>query len=139
MVRKVRWRTCRRDIKVTQEIYDSVGHEFNINSPKQLSDLLFNELDLPNGKKGSTRESVLIELKGVHPVVEKILEYRELSKIHTTYVIPLLEMGRNNPENTIHTDFKQTGTSSGRLSSANPNMQNIPVQGEWAEKIRKLL
>ncbi|MGI6484677.1 MAG: DNA polymerase I [Candidatus Dojkabacteria bacterium] len=124
-------------LKVTQEIYDSVGHEFNINSPKQLSDLLFNELDLPDRKKGSTRESVLLELKGVHPVIEKILEYRELSKIHTTYVIPLLEMGRNNSENTIHTDFKQTGTSSGRLSSANPNMQNIPVQGEWAEKIRK--
>lgn len=123
--------------RTTKEIYDSVGHEFNINSPKQLSDVLFNELDLPDSKKGSTRESVLDSLKGSHPVIEKILKYRELSKIHTTYVVPLLEMGKSNPENTIHTDFKQTGTSSGRLSSANPNMQNIPVQGEWAEKIRK--
>ena len=122
---------------VRKEIYDLVGHEFNVNSPKQLSDVLFNELDLPDSKRGSTRESVLDSLKGSHPVIEKILEYRELSKIHTTYVVPLLEMGRNDSENTIHTDFKQTGTSSGRLSSANPNMQNIPVQGDWAEKIRK--
>lgn len=122
---------------VTKEIFDSVGHEFNINSPKQLSDVLFNELGLPKKKGSSTREAVLDELKGHHPAVEKILEYRTLSKIHTTYVLPLLEMGRNNPDHAIHTDFKQTGTSSGRLSSSNPNMQNIPVQGEWAEKIRK--
>ncbi len=123
--------------KVTKGIYDCIGHEFNINSPKQLSDVLFKELDLPDKKKGSTRESVLVELKGTHPVIEKILEYRELSKIHTTYVIPLLEMGREDPESTIHTNYKQTGTSSGRFSSSNPNMQNIPIQGEWAEKIRK--
>lgn len=122
---------------VKKDIFESVGHEFNINSPKQLSDILFNELDLRDTKKGSTRESVLDSLKGTHPVIEKILEYRELSKIHTTYVLPLLEMGKNSRDSTIHTDFKQTGTSSGRLSSANPNMQNIPVQGEWAEKIRK--
>ncbi|MGI6423361.1 MAG: DNA polymerase I [Candidatus Dojkabacteria bacterium] len=124
-------------LRITKEIYNYVGHEFNINSPKQLSDVLFNELDLPNRKKGSTRESVLADLKGIHPAIEKILEYRELSKIHTTYVIPLLEMGRESPESTIHTDYKQTGTSSGRFSSSNPNMQNIPIQGEWAEKIRK--
>ena len=123
--------------KITKEVFDSVGHEFNLNSPKQLSDVLFNELGLPKKKGASTRESVLDELKGHHPAIENILEYRALSKIHTTYVIPLLEMGRNNPEHAIHTDFKQTGTSSGRLSSSNPNMQNIPVQGEWAEKIRK--
>lgn len=122
---------------VRKDIFESVGHEFNINSPKQLSDILFNELDLRDTKKGSTRESVLDSLKGTHPVIEKILEYRELSKIHTTYVLPLLEMGKESVDSTIHTDFKQTGTSSGRLSSANPNMQNIPVQGEWAEKIRK--
>lgn len=122
---------------VKKEIFESVGHEFNINSPKQLSDVLFNELKLPDRKKGSTRETVLDLLKGTHPVVENILEYRELSKIHTTYVRPLLELGEMNEDSTIHTDFKQTGTSSGRLSSVNPNMQNIPVQGEWAEKIRK--
>lgn len=122
---------------VKKEIFESVGHEFNINSPKQLSDVLFSELKLPDRKKGSTRETVLDLLKGTHPVVENILEYRELSKIHTTYVRPLLELGEMNEDSTIHTDFKQTGTSSGRLSSVNPNMQNIPVQGEWAEKIRK--
>ena len=122
---------------VKKEIFESVGHELNINSPKQLSDVLFNELKLPDRKKGSTRETVLDLLKGTHPVVENILEYRELNKIHTTYVLPLLELGEMNEDSTIHTDFKQTGTSSGRLSSVNPNMQNIPVQGEWAEKIRK--
>jgi len=123
--------------RVRNGIFESVGHEFNINSPKQLSDVLFNELHLSDSKRGSTRESVLSELKGHHPVIEKILEYRELSKIHTTYVIPLLEMGKESPESAIHTDFKQTGTSSGRFSSSNPNMQNIPVQGEWGRKIRK--
>ncbi len=122
---------------LTKRIFESVGHEFNINSPKQLSDILFIELNLPQKRGSSTRESVLEELEAYHPVVGKILEYRELSKVHTTYVIPLLEMGRNNSENVIHTDFKQTGTSSGRLSSANPNMQNIPVQGDWAGKIRR--
>lgn len=123
---------------VSKEIFDSVGHEFNLNSPKQLSDVLFNELGLPKKRGASTRESVLEELKGLHPAIEKILEYRELSKIYTTYVLPLLEMGRGDSEGAIHTNFKQTGTSSGRLSSSNPNMQNIPIQGDWAEKIRKV-
>lgn len=122
---------------ISKEIYESIGHEFNINSPKQLSDVLFNELGLPRKKKSSTRESVLSELVGSHPCVEKILMYRELNKVYSTYTNPILEMSLNNPENTIHTDFKQTGTTSGRLSSANPNMQNIPVQGVWAEKLRK--
>lgn len=123
---------------VSKEIFDSVGHEFNLNSPKQLSDVLFNELDLPKKRGASTREAVLEELKGLHPAIEKILEYRELNKIYTTYVLPLLEMGRGDSEGAIHTNFKQTGTSSGRLSSSNPNMQNIPIQGDWAEKIRKV-
>lgn len=123
---------------VSREIFDSVGHEFNLNSPKQLSDVLFNELDLPKKRGASTREAVLEELKGLHPAIEKILEYRELNKIYTTYVLPLLEMGRGDSEGAIHTNFKQTGTSSGRLSSSNPNMQNIPIQGDWAEKIRRV-
>jgi DNA polymerase-1 len=125
---------------LTQEIYDSVGHEFNINSPKQLSDVLFNELNLPNKNKGSTKESVLVQLKGAHPMVEKLLEYRELSKMLTTYTKPLLEMASENEEDgrgSIHTSFNQTGTTSGRFSSSNPNMQNIPLKGEWAEELRK--
>ncbi len=141
--------------KLTQKIYDTVGHEFNINSPKQLSDVLFNELGLPNKKKSSTRESVLQELKGAHPMIEKLLEYRELNKMYTTYTTPLLEMAlegntgrgkdkgkgveeeKEGKENAIHTDFKQTGTTSGRFSSSNPNMQNLPLKGEWAEELRK--
>jgi DNA polymerase-1 len=125
---------------LTQEIYDTVGHEFNINSPKQLSDVLFNELDLPNKSKGSTKESVLQELKGTHPMVEKLLEYRELNKMLTTYTKPLLEMASENEEDgrgAIHTSFNQTGTTSGRFSSSNPNMQNLPLKGEWAEELRK--
>lgn len=125
---------------LTQGIYDTVGHEFNINSPKQLSDVLFKELDLPNKSKGSTKESVLMELKGAHPMVEKLLEYRELSKMLTTYTKPLLEMASGNEEEgrgSIHTNFNQTGTTSGRFSSSNPNMQNIPLKGEWAEDLRK--
>lgn len=125
---------------LTQEIYDTVGHEFNINSPKQLSDVLFNELDLPNKNKGSTKESVLQELKGFHPMVEKLLEYRELNKMLTTYTKPLLEMASENEKDgmgSIHTSFKQTGTTSGRFSSSNPNMQNLPLKGEWAEELRE--
>jgi DNA polymerase I len=136
--------------ELTQEIYDTVGHEFNINSPKQLSDVLFNELSLPNKKKGSTRESVLQELKGTHPMIEKLLEYRELNKMYTTYTKPLLEMALESEDKkdegseeskgrrgSIHTDFKQTGTTSGRFSSSNPNMQNLPLKGQWAQGLRK--
>lgn len=123
--------------KIEKKIYEYVGHEFNINSPKQLSDVLFNELSLPTKGKKSTKESVLQELKGMHPCIEEILEYRELNKMYTTYTTPILEIAEQNPENSIHTDFKQTGTTSGRLSSSNPNMQNIPIQGKWAEELRK--
>ncbi|MBP5204560.1 DNA polymerase I [bacterium] len=119
----------------TEEIYSTVGHEFNIKSPKQLADVLYNELGLP-GKK-TTKESVLEKLKDYHPCIPIILDYRILNKMLSTYVIPLLELAKNSKDSSIHTDFKQTGTSSGRLSSVNPNMQNIPMQGEWAEKIRK--
>ncbi|MHC1716639.1 MAG: DNA polymerase I [Candidatus Dojkabacteria bacterium] len=122
---------------ISKDIFDTVGHEFNINSPKQLSDVLFNELGLQGNKKLSTRESVLSDLVGQHPCIEKVLEFRELSKIYSTYTNPLLQMARSDSENAIHTDFKQMGTSSGRLSSVNPNMQNLPAQGEWADKLRK--
>jgi DNA polymerase I len=117
-------------------IYDVVGHEFNINSPKQLSDVLFNELQLPKSRKLSTKESVLRGLKGTHPIIEHLLKYREVSKISSTYVEPLLKIANESKESTVNTDFKQTGTSSGRFSSVNPNMQNIPIGGKWAKKVR---
>lgn len=123
--------------RLAKEIYDSVGHEFNLNSPKQLGDVLFNELQLPGGNKPSTREDVLEGLVGTHPCVEKLLEYREVSKVYGTYTSPLLEMAKNDSNGSIHTDFKQTGTTSGRFSSINPNMQNIPASGTWSEKLRK--
>jgi DNA polymerase I len=122
--------------KIKEEIFKTVGHEFNMNSPKQLSDVLFNELGLPSTEGMSTREDVLYNLVGSHPCVEKILEYRELSKIFGTYTSPMLQMAKDG-DMAIHTDFKQTGTTSGRFSSVNPNMQNLPAQGDWSEKLRR--
>lgn len=138
--------------KVVSEIYYHVGHEFNVNSPKQLSDVLFSQLQLPTSSKGkkarSTREEVLEELEGVHPVIEKVLEYRGLNKLLTSYIDSFVnilssssttERSFDEKDNKVlHTDFKQTGASSGRLSSTNPNMQNIPVQGDWAKRIRDM-
>lgn len=123
--------------EIEEEIYEDIGHEFNINSPKQLSDILFNELGLPVKGKPSTKESVLVGLKGLHPVVEKVLRYREINKMYTTYTKPILDLARENSDNSIHTTFNQIGTTSGRFSSSNPNMQNIPIQGNWAEELRK--
>ena len=118
-------------------IYDSVGHEFNVNSPKQLADVLFNELQLPKSRKLSTKESVLRSMIDMHPIIENLLKYREASKISSTYVDPLLDILNQSEDDSVHTDFKQTGTSSGRFSSINPNMQNIPITGEWANKVRE--
>jgi DNA polymerase-1 len=120
-----------------KEIYDGVGHEFNINSPKQLADVLFNELNLPKSRKLSTKESVLKKMLGMHPIIQHLLKYREISKISSTYVEPLLEIANTSEDGSVHTDFKQTGTSSGRFSSVNPNMQNIPVTGDWAKRVRE--
>lgn len=122
--------------ELEKTIYDFVGHEFNINSPKQLAGILFNELQLPKSRKLSTKESVLSSMKGMHPVVDDLLSYREVSKISTTYVEPLLSIANESEDSSVHTDFKQTGTSSGRFSSVNPNMQNIPIVGKWADKVR---
>ena len=119
-----------------KELFDCIGHEVNINSPKQLADLLFEELQLPYKGKRSTRESVLQGLLGAHPAIEHILKYREISKISGTYVKPLLEIARSEKDGSVHTDFKQTGTTSGRFSSSDPNLQNIPARGNWAERIR---
>lgn len=125
-------------INIEKEIYKTVGHEFNIASPKQLQTVLFEELKLPCGKKTktgySTDTSVLEELAFVNPVPKMILEYRELAKLQSTYVLPLPKMTDANER--IHTDFVQTGTATGRLSCREPNLQNIPVRSLAGRKIR---
>ena len=126
--------------KLTKEIYDLSGTVFNINSPKQLGDVLFGTLQLPHGKKTktgySTNESVLLKLKDEHKVVEKLLEYREAFKLQSTYIEPLIELANNDLDHKIYTSFIQTGTSTGRLSSKNPNLQNIPVRTNEGRQIR---
>src|SRR5207248_9276363 len=122
------------------EIYDTVGHHFNINSTKQLGDILFGELKLPSGRKTKTGYSVsadVIEsLRGKHPMVDYLLEYRQLTKLKSTYVDGLLAL--MDPVTVrVHTSFNQTVAASGRLSSSNPNLQNIPVRTEVGRQIRR--
>ena len=120
------------------EVYALVGHEFNIASPKQLGAVLFDELQLPHGKKTksgySTDTSVLEELAAAHPVPQKILEYRGMAKLLSTYVETLPSLADANSR--VHTSFIQTGTATGRLSSRDPNLQNIPVREESGRRIR---
>lgn len=125
--------------KLKSEIYQLVGHEFNIASPKQLQEVLFKERGLSTGKKTkqgySTDTAVLEELADQDPVPAKILEFRKLSKLLSTYVDALPTLADKNGR--IHTTFIQTGTATGRLSSRDPNLQNIPVRDENGRKIRK--
>jgi DNA polymerase-1 len=124
-----------------KEIYECCGSEFNINSPKQLGDVLFNQLNLPKpvkygkGRMISTAVDVLEELATSHAAPKLVLEYRQLSKLKSTYVdaLPLL-LSRTTGR--LHTTFDQTGTATGRLSSANPNLQNIPIRTELGREIR---
>ena len=128
--------------KLTRSIAKKTGGQFNINSPKQLSEVLFEKLELsikglhktPGGVI-STASSELEKLRDAHPVVAEILRYRELAKLQSTYVNPLPKLA--DKEGRIHTHFDQLGAATGRLSSSNPNLQNIPAQGEWGQKIRK--
>lgn len=124
--------------QLEKEIYKSVGHEFNLNSPKQLSGVLFGEIGLTPFKKGkdhaSTDEETLNELLGAHPAVELLLKYRELFKLKSTYVDALPPLLDKN--NRVHTSYHTDATKTGRLSSTNPNLQNIPVKGEWGVKVR---
>lgn len=122
-------------------IYELAGREFNINSPKQLGDILFVDLQLPHGKKTktgySTNVDVLKKLEGVHPIIENILEYRSLTKLNSTYVDGLLPV--INPETgRIHSNFNQTVTATGRISSTEPNLQNIPVRTERGREMRRM-
>ena len=126
--------------ELTKEIYDLVGEEFNINSPKQLGEILFEKLKLPFAKKNkngySTDVDVLEKIKNEHPVVEKILDYRGMMKLNSTYVEGLLPY-INEEDNRIHSYFHQTVTATGRISSTEPNLQNIPTRVEAGKKIRK--
>ena len=122
------------------ELYQSIGHTVNINSPQQLSDLLFKELGLPKTKRTKTGYSTdansLESLKGLHPVVDQILEYRQISKLKSTYVDSLPELVNPNTGR-IHTTYHQTGSATGRVSSSDPNLQNIPVRTELGKQVRK--
>ncbi|MBI4846424.1 MAG: DNA polymerase I [Candidatus Omnitrophica bacterium] len=122
-----------------KKIYDNCGCEFNVNSPKQLSEVLFTKLKLPIIKKGksgpSTNEEVLMQLSSQHSLPALILEYRELAKLKSTYVTGILELIDKDTER-IHTSFNQAVTATGRLSSSAPNLQNIPIKTEMGRKIR---
>lgn len=124
---------------LTREIYDLAGEEFNINSPKQLGVILFEKLQLPVGKKTktgySTAVDVLEDLAALSPVVAKILEYRQINKVQSTYVKGLIPQIADDGK--IHTRYVQDLTQTGRLSSVDPNLQNIPVRLEEGRKIRK--
>lgn len=123
-----------------QEIYDLAGKTFNINSPKQLGQILFEEMQLPYGKKTksgySTAADVLEKLAADYPVVEKVLEYRQLAKLKSTYADGLA--GFIQPDGRIHGTFHQTITATGRISSTDPNLQNIPVRMALGREIRKV-
>ena len=122
------------------ELYETIGHTVNINSPLQLSDLLFKELGLPRTKRTKTGYSTdansLEALRGLHPVVDKILEYRQIAKLKSTYVDALPEM-INPRTGRIHTSYNQTGSATGRISSSDPNLQNIPIRTELGRQVRK--
>ncbi len=126
---------------LTKEIYALSGVEFNIKSPKQLGDVLFQHLGLKGGKKTktgySTNEAVLNRLKEEHEVIAKVLEYREYQKILSTYVEPLLKLAKADESSRIYTSFVQTGTATGRLSSRDPNLQNIPVRSKLGRLVRE--
>ena len=126
--------------QLEQSIFQLCGKTFNVASPKQLSEVLFNDLQLPQGRKiksgRSTDSRELIKLKNRHPVIPLILEYRELFKLKTTYTSALAALIRPQTGR-IHTCFRQTATSTGRLSSVHPNLQNIPIKTERGRDIRR--
>lgn len=148
-------------LNLEQEIYDIVGFEFNIRSPKQLANVLFSNLNLPHGRKTktgfSTDDELLTSIKSAHPVVSKIVEFRELAKLVSTYMEPYLELakagsltssdsqmsmfGQKSEEFEeflrVHSTFNIIGTSSGRLSSSNPNLQNLPTKTDIGKSIRR--
>ncbi|MBQ4151099.1 MAG: DNA polymerase I [Clostridia bacterium] len=125
--------------ELEERIYMLAGGEFNINSPKQLGEVLFERLGLPCLKKTktgySTNAEVLEKLRPYHSIIDEVLEYRKVAKLNSTYVEGLLKVCDH--ENKVHTLFKQTGTATGRLSSAEPNLQNIPIRTEMGHELRR--
>jgi len=139
LLRQMSHRLGEQLLRLEAEIYNNVGHQFNINSSQQLGSVLFEELKLPPSRKTksgySTEAAVLEELRGVHPIIELILEYRQLAKAKSTYIDAL--PGLISPKTgRVHTSFNQTRTATGRLSSSDPNLQNIPIRGELGKKVR---
>ena len=127
--------------KLEKEVQDLAGTDFNVNSPVQLSEILFTKLQLPTkGVKKTTRgystgAKELNKLKGSHPIIDKIIEYREAAKLLSTYILPIPDLADEN--NRIHTTFTQNVTATGRLSSKDPNLQNIPVRTDEGKRIRR--
>jgi len=140
LLRQMSHRLGEQLLKLESEIYNCIGHQFNINSPQQLGSVLFEELKLPPARKTksgySTGAATLEELRGVHPIVEFILEYRQLTKLKSTYIDALPAL-LNPKTGRVHTSFNQTRTTTGRLSSSEPNLQNIPVRGELGKQVRQ--
>ncbi|MGN1089306.1 MAG: DNA polymerase I, partial [Huintestinicola sp.] len=130
---------CEEIEGLRQQIIFHAGHDFNIASPKQLGAVLFEELGLPSGKKTktgySTNADVLEELRGKHPIIDLVLTYRQYTKLQSTYVEGLLKAVSE--DGRIHSVFKQTETRTGRISSTEPNLQNIPVRTELGRNMRK--
>ena len=122
--------------KVEKEIFEMAGETFNLNSPKQLASVIFDKLKLPHNRKQSTNAESLELIQNYHPIIEKILRYRKINKFLTTYIDGLLPHIDGN--GFIHTKFKQTLTTTGRLSSVEPNLQNIPIRSEESREIRSM-
>ncbi len=124
---------------LAERIYMQAGKEFNINSPKQLGEILYTDMGLSHGKKNksgySTDAQTLEELRSQSPIIDDILEYRQVTKLRSTYTTVLIEA--SDGENRIHTDFKQALTATGRLSSAEPNLQNIPIKTRLGRELRR--
>ena len=125
--------------ELQKSVYEAAGEEFNLNSPKQLGEILFDKMGLPGSKKTksgySTAADVLEKLSLEYPIVADILEYRTLAKLKSTYADGLLQCIAQ--DGRIHTTFQQTVTATGRISSTEPNLQNIPMRMELGRKIRK--
>lgn len=123
--------------ELSKKIIELAGEEFNVNSPKQLAEILFNKLGLPNKSKNSTNIEVLESLLNVHPIIELIIRYRKIYKLNGTYILSYLE--KIDPStHLVHTMFNQMLTSTGRLSSTEPNLQNIPIREEEGRNLRKI-
>lgn len=130
--------------RLEAEIYNAVGHQFNINSPQQLSSVLFTELKLKPASARKTQSgfstdaAILEEIKDAHPVIKYVLEYRQISKLKSTYTDALPQL-INPKTGRVHTSYNQAGTSTGRLSSSEPNLQNLPIRGEVGSRIRQAI